>query len=1142
MNDKDGQDMTPHLPSSSEVSLGVRIDRICEEFEKRLKAGESPTIESYLPQLPSSEHATLLEELLGLELDYRAKAGDSFTSEEYILRFPEHASKVAKLVVNVRQQKSSEPQNSKAKPADDSPVGTRPTSDSSASTQKRSRSEGPVRIGPYEIVEACGRGGMGVVYKAWHDLFHQYRAIKVLPSHFDEDDINRFAMEIKIAGQLHHHNIVRAYEANREHDILYLAMEFVDGINLDHLVKHHERLPVGLACDLIRQAAEGMQHAHDHDLVHRDIKPSNLMINQNGQIKILDFGLARLQADQNASRLTKHGSVMGTLDYMAPEQWEDPMGATIQSDIYSLGCTFYYLITGAPPYSGNQYSHWLKKQEAHRMMPVPKLEGEQFRALQPIVERMMAKSVEDRYEFPAQVAEALAPLSEVSELKTYAKTPVPQLADSEVVHKPVPTAYVSSTDVLGQETREALEEQFGLDDSEVNSNAKTLRPNRSHTDIDSDQRTTTLLPPPRQPWHKSRIAWLSLVVLAVFLLSGVWYFFRPPSNPEFAEQLGALPGLNGGLNADWWFAEMPWYGPGIRQELMKAIRNGETEIAGVSLDNLKDQLTQADTQTLHEDLRTIADELKTRLPAADRDLAEEFLLHDPDTPNYEKNLLNVLPDAFRSEEKLPASLLKEATASQLHWLANLLHHASSSENSQFAPKAEQLYNAAIKAYDEDDDIERTLEALANSDYSRFLAGRGEFSTAIIKAKRAADAVPNAGLFQISLRCELVDQYRKMEGNSTNALAQLTGDSNSAKSWADEMGLAAQHPLQAEMLERRAWINLDGWHMEQALSDFEKATEIREANRQQGNQFAWRPVLMNMQGQAMALHFLGRDQDYVDQNGHQKPGAIKIYHELVNIITGSHSDSFGTEAERKSRLPNVHERHGDVYLFDYSDTVDYGKAEEQFAKATVQADFYQGFNDSATHWVYLMRLYYKHALAQILQGDLQAAMATQEKADKLEARFREQMDPEAFENQTRVFAQEKKVALVLKTLIQAEGSGEEATPEQIQKALEELQKLVKRTDNSNLHRSNIEVFLLVVHELFQRHNTLNPADIRALSNKLLSVIEPVRGGDIAITRKYLATVLKAAYKAVDSLQDDDEAQDLKTQLNEALGGITPVTKG
>lgn len=1125
MNDKDGQDMTPHFPSSSEVSIGVRIDRICEEFEKLLKEGKSPSIETYLPQLPPSEHGTLLEELLGLELDYRAKAGDSFTSEEYTLRFPEHASKVAKLVVNVRQQKPTDPQNQEDQLTEHRPAAAQPTAESAGTTRKSQNADRrPVRIGPYEIVEACGRGGMGVVYKAWHHLFQQYRAIKVLPSHFDEDDINRFAMEIKIAGQLHHHNIVRAYEANREQGILYLAMEFVDGINLDHLVKHHKRLPVGLACDLIRQAAEGLQHAHDHDLVHRDIKPSNLMINQNGQIKILDFGLARLQADQNASRLTKHGSVMGTLDYMAPEQWEDPMGATIQADIYSLGCTFYYLITGAPPYSGENYSHWLKKQEAHRTRPVPKWEGEQAEALQPIIERMMAKSCRERYKIPAEIAEALAPLSEISERETYAKTPAPQLPDSEVSRTPIPTAYVSSTDLLGQKKRADLAERFDFDDSEVNSKEKTVRPHQSRTDIESEHQTA-----PRTPgtvprvWHKSRLAWLSMAVIAVLLLSGAWFLFRPAVKPEFAEQMGALPGLNGGLNGDWWFAEMPWYGPGIRQELMKAVRHGETEIAGVSLAHLEAQLTEADTQALQNDLRTLAEELATRLTGEDQNLAEKILIPTSDSPNYEANLRDVLPEAYRTGGDVEAALIGQATPTELHLLANLLHHASSSD-STLAPKAEKLYQATIDAYDEDDAIECVLRAVALSDYSRFLAGRQDHGDAIRHAGEAAEAVPFADLFQISLRCDIADQFRKMDGDSSRALNQLTGSPYSAEAWAEKIGLAKSHPLQAEIRERKAWINLDGWQLEQALEDFEKATAIRKDNREQGNKFAWRPILLNMQGQAMALHFLGRDQTYTGKDGKPKPGAIEMYRTLEAEIRSEES-AFpnGSIAERESRLPNLHERHGDVYLFDYSGKFEVQKAENEFAKAIIEAHK-QRFGNSATHWVYLTRLHYKHALAFILQGDFASADASQGLARELEDKFQAQLESQTFQHQMKTFLLEKQVVERLKRLKEVESDSENMDSKKMKEALDKLMGLIEATDKSSIKRDNVEVLLLIFNELFQQEKHLSAQDTGLLAYFLLSFTESMRKGNenSPLTQAYLHPILDRAYQSLNRLPEDSNA--------------------
>ncbi|MCA9069714.1 MAG: hypothetical protein KDA84_12360, partial [Planctomycetaceae bacterium] len=376
------------------------------------------------------------------------------------------------------------------------------------------------------------------------------------------------------------------------------------------------------------------------------------------------------------------------------------------------------------PFSGEEYSKWYKKQEAHQTEPVPKLEGELSEAIQPIINRMMAKRCRDRYEYPAQIAEALTPLSEISQRSTYAQTPAPKLADPNLSRTPVPTAYVSNTDVLGQEeNREKWEDGFVLGDSLVNSKEKTLRPNESYTDVDSDHRKPTpVLKPSSRKWHRSRVVWVSIALFAVLLSSACWVLFRPASKPEFAEQMGALPGLHGGLNRDWWFAEMPWYGPGIRQALMQAVRNGETEIAGVSLEELETQLSQADTQTLQVDLRKIAQELKTRLTGEDRNLSVKILLHNSNTPNYEENLWKLIPEEFRGNEELDPARVANASATELHLLANLLHYFSS-DDSTLAPKAEQLYQAAFDAYKESDDVERVLRALAKSDYSRFLAGR-----------------------------------------------------------------------------------------------------------------------------------------------------------------------------------------------------------------------------------------------------------------------------------------------------------------------------------------------------------------------------------------------------------------------------------
>lgn len=1111
----EGQDKPHNTPSSSEVALGVRIDQICGEFEKLLKGGKSPKIESFLSQLPEDHQGTLLEELLGLELDYRAKAGDSFTSDEYTLRFPEHASTVADLVVSIRQRPDGKPRQAPPK---------RGGSGSSQTTERsHSGATRPMRIGPYEIIEPCGKGGMGVVYKAWHEFFKQYRAIKILPSNFDEDDISRFSMEIELAGRLNHPNIVRAHEANRERGILYLAMEFVDGINLDQLVKHHKRLPVGTACEMIRQAAEGLQHAHEHFLVHRDIKPSNLMVNQKGQVKILDFGLARLHAEQAASRLTKHGSVMGTLDFMAPEQWEDPMAATIQADIYSLGCTLYYLVTGTPPYGGENYSHWLKKQEAHRKFPVPKLDHEHGESLQPIIDRMMAKSKKDRFKTPSEIVEALEPLSDDSQLTRYAQTPVPKTPDSEIHHTPIPTVEVSNTEVLGKGVLDHLANQAALEDSEPNSKEKTLRPSTAKTDIDTDRPLPASL---KTLWYKTRLAKVSLGIWAIVMLVAAWTVFRPPQNVGLAVQMGALPGLNGGLNNDWWFAEMPWYGPGVRLEFMKALRRGETQIAGISLEDWETRLADADTQSLQEDLKAIASELVTRLPDEEHSWADQMLLLNPGSDDYNTNLLKILPEAFRSESDLDESAFAGLSATQLHLVGNILHWTSTS-NSAYADKAERVYLKVMETYDKDDSVERVLLAVARSDYSRLLSSQRDYLEAVHYANRAAHAVPEAALFQISLHCDLADQYRKLDGDIQKALAQISDGDDSARAWAEKMDLDENHPLQAEMLERRAWINVDGWQLKQAIQEFETATEIREANQKQGNTFAWRPILLNMQGQAMALHFLGQDNSQTDAEGNTVEGARKVYDRLIAIIKDPpQGAAYGTPAERQDRLPNVYERQGDAYLF--GPDPDYGKAAECFDDA-IDESIQQEFPNSATLWFHLTRMYYKHSLALALSNDFAKAEVKDQieksrtAAEDLEQKFQGQMsDDKAFQKQKAAYAKEQQVALAVLNLRQAEPD-----MDLVKTALKDLQQVViNDTERSQVSRTNIEVLLLVFKLLFDRAGQLDAEDAKTLGGRLITFTEAMREGDPAIRTQYLAPLFDIAIKAV---PDPDRKSDLEAAI-------------
>ena len=240
--------------------------------------------------------------------------------------------------------------------------------------------------------------------------------------------VSRFRREMQSIGGLNHPNIVQAYNAGEAGGVHFLVMEFVDGINLQQFVGIDTPpggpLGVGAACEIIRQAAMGLQHAHEHQLVHRDIKPANLMLCRSGQVKLLDMGLAKFHAEwrsdsQTQGRLTQPGVTMGTIDYMAPEQWENSGEADIRSDIYSLGCTLFFLLTGKTPYGDPAFDTSRKKLMAHVVAPIPSLVEicpDCPQDLEDVYETMLAKDPRDRYAEPAEVAKAMAEFADAEEL------------------------------------------------------------------------------------------------------------------------------------------------------------------------------------------------------------------------------------------------------------------------------------------------------------------------------------------------------------------------------------------------------------------------------------------------------------------------------------------------------------------------------------------------------------------------------------------------------------------------------------------------------------------------------------------------------------------------------------------------------
>ena len=270
-------------------------------------------------------------------------------------------------------------------------------------------------LGEYRLLEKLGEGGMGTVYKALHTKLDKLVAVKILRTSRMEDEraVARFEREMKAVGRLNHPNIVQALDAREIDGTSLLVMEYVEGMDLAKLVRHLGPLRIADACELARQAAVGLQYAHEHGLVHRDVKPSNLMLATSGELKILDLGLARLQKSAvEGDELTGTGQMMGTSDYIAPEQALESHTVDIRADVYSLGCTLYRLLCGRPPFSGAEYDTPMKKVTAHVRDPIPPIRTVRDEVPEPLaalVDRMMAKEPAQRFSTPKEVADALEP-------------------------------------------------------------------------------------------------------------------------------------------------------------------------------------------------------------------------------------------------------------------------------------------------------------------------------------------------------------------------------------------------------------------------------------------------------------------------------------------------------------------------------------------------------------------------------------------------------------------------------------------------------------------------------------------------------------------------------------------------------------
>ena len=446
------------LPGAPEdalsISMLLQLDKVCRRFEAELEAGNEPDIEAFLADTPEPRRSKLRTELEAVLREHTQESEQRKTLAQFVQNLVSSGLMSEAQVQTVLDDLST---NELPQSADDlAKLLHRKGHLTRFQTRAVYRGKTSVLVlGNYVVLDRLGSGGMGQVYKAEHRLMERLVALKVLPDEATASPaaMRRFQREAKAAAKLSHPNIVRAHDADEADGIHFLVMEYIEGQDLASLVKHEGTLSVSSAVNCILQAAAGLDYAHRQGVIHRDIKPANLLLESPEagdrrlesrvetapvasspssslqplasslpRVKVLDMGLARVEnATTDEESLTQTGQVMGTLDFMSPEQTLDTRHVDGRTDIYSLGCTLYYLLTGRPPFGGDSMT---QKMLAHRQEPIPSLRDARSdvpEALEAVFQKMLAKEPAGRQASMAEV---------INDLDACRTSPVSQPADT----------------------------------------------------------------------------------------------------------------------------------------------------------------------------------------------------------------------------------------------------------------------------------------------------------------------------------------------------------------------------------------------------------------------------------------------------------------------------------------------------------------------------------------------------------------------------------------------------------------------------------------------------------------------------------------------------------------------------------------
>ncbi len=919
-------------------------------------------MEQQLSKVSPKNRSTLFRELLEIEVELRVAQNEKFYVEEYLERFPLES----KLIYPIFQKTVSRK-----------------------------------KLGDYELLDEIGRGGMGIVYRGRQIFLDQTVAIKVLSQHYHSDAhvVSRFRREMRMIGGLHHPNIVQALNAGESSGTLYLAMEYVDGYNLHVLVKktgEKEKLritncelrdeealqpcfstiPIGAAAEVIRQAAFGLEHACEQGLVHRDLKPANLMITKTGVVKILDLGLGKFRAENRLNEslepaLTQFGATMGTVDYMAPEQWENATDVDIRADIYSLGCTLFFMLTGIAPLDAEGSMSQRQKLLARLEGSVPDIE--KFRPdcppeLVEVLKKMVAGKPADRYQTPTELLEAITPLADFNELKSVLLT-VPVAFESD--KESTPAFRTGHEDTVHGNDWSAYSEQ----------SQRTTRSNRGI------YQSFHVLSP--SFWYGYKPALLIFLCALVCFL--VFRTFNEPVKeplsvdsdskppmvlpiqtpkkvteiPNFEEITGDLVQLPG-LGGQWWFVEMPWYLPFVREAVPDALRHGQNEwISATPLPYLDPNVGQA-REFLWEWVNRTAKEF----PSYKKTLIEQ--VYQAFDKRLEKEemvqvLRHLLMDYNAAISLLPET---ELAASDYHTIALLQHRIAQQASDQtLALEARNSYKTALEKYSqtaesgdgEKSQIARQLRMVCLSDHARlsfwidndFAAFEKEAETIL-----ALEDVRRTDLFLIEFFTAYGD-YCTAASKNNDLLFEKANEILS-----DSKIAALDHPLRAYISERFAWSLIDQCKFKEAEEQFSEALRFRKNNFERSrNPLAEIYVFHNQHGLAICRRYLGDTE-----------GAKTMFAEVAQKVEAALKPTDFQEPSQQryfsslnERLSNTLERYGDCVL--YGGAASFGTPYSRISPSDMKlaADLYERSRSQAVNKAVWYVMSCKAAIVKSMSG-------------------------------------------------------------------------------------------------------------------------------------------------------------------------------